>query len=721
MTFLTPAFLGALALVGIPILIHLIRRRKLKIVKWAAMDFLLQSQKKQRRRLRIEELILLLLRMLIIAAGVLAFARPVLRAMGVPILSQNTHVYAVIVLDNSFSMAARGTDARTSFERAKAAANEVVTRVLRDGDSVSVVLLSDKPEAAVDSPSFDRSLVRRRIEAAPLSDRTTDYLAAAHMAMRLLRSSKTPVKEVYWITDDQTDAWATSKKESARATWTDLAKLARVNWISAGSGENDRENLEVETPVLGSELVTPQLATRIDARIVNHGIKPRNDLLVNLVVDGAAKGSTRVSVPPGGSATAEFLHQFVRTGTHTGSVTLNDAHNVDGLERDNSAPFVVRVRDRVKVLVLDPRPARNPSQSESYFLVKAMAPDENLESLQPKLREGEGLGGITLRDYDVIAIAGMSTLSQNDREALSEFVKAGGGVVIFPGPDSDARQINSGLQASGLLPARLGPKRKLDEKNGLKLEPSTIQHPALTLFKDTSNLHLSGAQFYTYFPLDPVSDEANLGAVRVMVRFNNGDPAFVERRVGLGHVIIAASSAGRQWNDLPLQSSYVPLIYQLMFYLGQGATSHRNLRLDEPLFLSLPLKDANKPVRVTGPDRRVSSQNSALDARGVTFRYEATGSSGIYKVGVMGSNTEDAFAVGLPTGESNLTYADPRHAATEAGIPANALSVAQSPEQIRTMVNRARYGAEIWYSLICAVIGMMFLESFLAQRFGRRG
>src|SRR5207302_203534 len=130
-----------------------------------------------------------------------------------------------------------------------------------------------------------------------------------------------------------------------------------------------------------------------------------------------------------------------------------------------------------------------------------------------------------------------------------------------------------------------------------------------------------------------VSDESNLGAVRVMVRYNNGDPALVERQVGLGHVILAASSAGRLWNDLPLQSSYVPLIYQLMFYLGQGATSHRNLRLDEPLFLAL----------------------------------------------------------------------------------------AHSPDQIRAMVSRARYGAEIWYSLICAVIGLLFVESFLAQKFGRRG
>ena len=721
MTFLTPAFLGALALIGIPLLVHLIRRRKLKVIPWAAMEFLRQSQRKQRRRLRIEELILLLLRMLIIAAAVLAFARPVLRAMGVPLLSQNTHVYAVVVLDNSFSMDARGADGKTSFARAKAAATEVVTRVLRDGDAVSLVLLSDKPEATVDAPSYDRNLVRRRIDSARVSDRTTDYLAGAQLVNRLLRGSKTPVKEVYWITDDQSDAWASSRKQSARAAWADMGRLARTSWISAGAGENDRDNLQVESPALGSELVTPQLATRIDARITNYGIKARNDVLVNLVVDGAPKASTRVSVPPGGSATAEFLHQFVRTGTHAGSVTLSDAHNVDGLERDNSAPFVVRVRDRIKVLVLDPRPARNPSQSDSYFLLKAMAPDENLESLQPKLREGEGLGGLTLRDYDVIAIAGLSSIAPNDRAALAEYVRAGGGVMLFPGPDSDPRQINAALQSAGLLPARLGARKRLDEKSGLKLDPSTIKHPALAMFKDTTNLHLSGAQFYSYFPLDPVADESNLGAVRVMVRFTNGDPAFVERQVGLGHVMLAASTAGRAWNDLPLQSSYVPLIYQLMFYLGQGATSHRNLRLDEPLFLALPLKDANKSVRVTAPDGRATTQNSALDARGVTFRYEGTGRAGIYKVSVAGSATQDAFAVGLPGGESNLTYSDPRRAVPEAGMPASALAVAQNPAQIRSIVNRARYGAEIWYSLICTVIGLMFLESFLAQRFGRRG
>ena len=111
MPFLNPAFLAALGLVAIPLLIHLIRRRKLKVIHWAAMEFLLQSQRKQKRRLQIEEIILLLLRMLIVALAALAFARPVLRSLGIPLLSQNSRVYAVIrpgqLLQHGFPWAGR--------------------------------------------------------------------------------------------------------------------------------------------------------------------------------------------------------------------------------------------------------------------------------------------------------------------------------------------------------------------------------------------------------------------------------------------------------------------------------------------------------------------------------------------------------------------------------------------------------------------------------------
>ena len=206
MAFLNPVFLSALALVGIPLLIHLIRRRKQKIVQWAAMEFLRQSQKKQRRRMRIEEFILLALRMLIVILACLAFARPVLRSIGAALLSQNTRIYAVIVLDNSYSMGFKARDGKTSLARAQTYTKQILSKILKPGDSASLVLLSDKPDVLINSPSFDRDLIERRINAVTLKDRGTDYLATAQLVNKLLKASHATVKEVYWLSDDQASA-----------------------------------------------------------------------------------------------------------------------------------------------------------------------------------------------------------------------------------------------------------------------------------------------------------------------------------------------------------------------------------------------------------------------------------------------------------------------------------------------------------------------------------
>src|SRR5437588_10811483 len=85
--FSNPGFLAvAGAMVSAPIIIHLINRMRFRRVRWAAMEFLLKSQKRNRRRLIIEQLILLALRCLLVPlvglllarfiSDALAFARP---------------------------------------------------------------------------------------------------------------------------------------------------------------------------------------------------------------------------------------------------------------------------------------------------------------------------------------------------------------------------------------------------------------------------------------------------------------------------------------------------------------------------------------------------------------------------------------------------------------------------------------------------------------------
>ena len=76
MSFLNPIMLAGLAAVSVPIIIHLLNRRKFQKVVWAAMRFLQTSVEKNQKRMRIEDLILLALRCLLLALLALALARP---------------------------------------------------------------------------------------------------------------------------------------------------------------------------------------------------------------------------------------------------------------------------------------------------------------------------------------------------------------------------------------------------------------------------------------------------------------------------------------------------------------------------------------------------------------------------------------------------------------------------------------------------------------------
>src|SRR6188768_1642613 len=108
--FLHPGFLIiGVALVSVPIIIHLINRMRFKRLRWAAMEFLLKAQKRSRRRLIIEQLILLALRCILVAlAGLL-----VMRFVGFSWADffqapERTHI---VIVDDTLSMNDQWKDA----------------------------------------------------------------------------------------------------------------------------------------------------------------------------------------------------------------------------------------------------------------------------------------------------------------------------------------------------------------------------------------------------------------------------------------------------------------------------------------------------------------------------------------------------------------------------------------------------------------------------------
>src|SRR4051795_230667 len=196
MTFISPIFLGFLALATVPVIIHLLNRRRFQLVEWAPMKYLKLTIKTNRRRLRIEQLILLAVRTLVVILIVLAVARPVLspNAMG-SWLAGSGRTTRVIVIDDSLSMGYRA-DGRAAFDRAKDAARQLVS-VIGAQDSVSVLTTSamDVPlvkEAHLEDPKKVAALV----DNLSATDTTSDWPATFRALDPLLSSATFPNKEV---------------------------------------------------------------------------------------------------------------------------------------------------------------------------------------------------------------------------------------------------------------------------------------------------------------------------------------------------------------------------------------------------------------------------------------------------------------------------------------------------------------------------------------------
>src|SRR3954469_665270 len=130
MAFLSPILLSGLVLASVPIIIHLLNRRRFRLVEWAPMKYLKLTIKTNRRRLRIEQLILLAVRTLVVLLLVFAVARPVISSGGVAGgLGARGRTSRLLVIDDSLSMGYVAEGGRSAFDAAKDAAGQLLKAV----------------------------------------------------------------------------------------------------------------------------------------------------------------------------------------------------------------------------------------------------------------------------------------------------------------------------------------------------------------------------------------------------------------------------------------------------------------------------------------------------------------------------------------------------------------------------------------------------------------
>jgi hypothetical protein len=728
MSFLNPWLLVGIAGVASPIIIHLLAKKQIKRVVWAAMRFLKVTVDRNKRKMNIEDILLLILRCLILALLAFALARPSLREGGFGGFGGDEA--AILLVDNSGSMSA--TDGAVSrFEKAQKAAGQILDG-LPAGSRVAVWLVSDTVRESVSEPARDLALARKSIREAKRTDQGTEWQPALRRAVEVLKKQPGVHKHIYAVTDGQAAGW--KGVGEIRTQLEAVKREMRATLVLTTEGEQG--NLGITDVRLATALPTVNQPLRFEVSVANFGPAEAGGVAVSLAIDDEPPAEEQMldTIAVGGAPKSLSLFAtFREPGFHTVTARLHS----DRCPFDDQRSFALRVIDEVNVLLVDGDPGAEPRDSEVFYLCNALTPVplELRDRFVIKTRTVTGVEfeKTALRDFNAVVLANVVDLSPLAADALQAYVRGGGGLLVFPGSRISVPFYNGLLLGErSLLPAAFGPVRgeNLDETRAerpdkfFRLQAKDYAHRIVELWKDPASGSLASAQFYRAFTLQPAKQSdvpGDAGLPAVVLSFADGEPALMERPFGLGRVVQFSSTADGAWSDLPVRPIFLPLMHRTLGFLLARTGDRLNVHAGTPFTHTVTAERAGKSYTVTEPGAKPgTSRTRTVMAKSGTPQIEEADSSvaGAYAVHFT-EETGNAvrFAAASDPGESDLhelSTADLTALGTVARI------VRWTPEaDLRGQMERERNGSELWLPFALLAIGLVVAETLLGNRFSR--
>lgn len=447
------------ACAAIPVILHLLNRRRYRVVEWGAMRFLREAMQRTRRIMQIRDLVLMLLRAAAVALFGLALARPFLAAR------QESHdagqpVHAILLLDNSLSMAYQTLDG-SLLERVKQRAAAFIER-LPAGSRISVLPLAGG--GAVPDPFDAKPFAVEAVRRVGVVDRSVRMSQVINRARRAVELAPELVPRLVLFGDQQ------------RRNWDDLAALGQatdfppLQVVQVASPEWDNSWIaDVRVPDGVADAETP---TTIQVVVRHHGREARRDIRAALFIRDQEVDSQLVTFESEeGTRELTFSYTFRDTQPEPGRpefVPIRVELTNDRLPEDDVRHFVVPVVAVLPVVFVDQfgeeeDPTRN-RLGETRHLRQLLAPTANSadnarQLIQIRRRRIDELDRDLLADARMVVIAGIA--DPGDRVGLlREYVEQGGQLVIAAGAEFDPVAWNtSGWNAGqGILPLPLAPE-----------------------------------------------------------------------------------------------------------------------------------------------------------------------------------------------------------------------------------------------------------------------
>jgi hypothetical protein len=428
--------LFALAVILIPLLIHLFHFKKYKTLYFSSLTFLKSVEQEQRNLRKLKQWLIFACRALCFAFLVFAFAQPY-----IPLKSKakesGKHVIAIYV-DNSFSTSRLGESGEL-LSQSKELAKSVVQDAPRDAQFLLITneLGSEEKQTLNKASCLDKiedltysPLVR---SAATLTSWWQEWLSETEKS-----GVHYAEKQLVYLSDFQKSTFGKLRNFEPNE-WKGQLYPIQLKPVKEG-------NLYIDSIWFASPIHKKDSKQIVYARVVNSSDEAIKDVEVSFQI-GTLNRDVYADIPSNGADTVEVSYFNSKAGKTAGYVRINDKQ----MTQDDAFYFSFDVKKNGKVLILD-------GEEAVENVAKVYRLDDYYQIQQIPQSQ---LTATTTKDVDLVVVNGSNNLPSTSSQYLFDFAKNGGTLLLIPGSNPTPSGWNNlltkvqmpgiaGMQESGL-------------------------------------------------------------------------------------------------------------------------------------------------------------------------------------------------------------------------------------------------------------------------------
>jgi hypothetical protein len=655
MQFLFPLFLGAAALIAIPIIIHLFYFRRFKKVYFTNVRFLKELKEETSSRSRLRNLLVLLMRILAFLFLVLAFAQPFFGSKD----EDNLRPRSVgIFVDNSFSMQALSQDVPV-FERARQRALQIL-EAFEETDRFQIITHDFMPRHM---RLVDKNTAREFIEELEISPSVRPLSAVIERMQKTLFENKENRPIAYILSDFQQNI-------------SDLPDSAEIEINLIPLKAVQERNISIDSAWFESPVQLESQVSRLIVKITNYDSNPVENARLSFEYAGEKKPTGQINIPGNASVTDTISLTIKGNGWQDMLLEITDYP----IQFDDKYYLAFEVPAQLPVLYLYEN-VQNPwidaafSANPVYVLKKQPVNQVDYSSFASNR---------------LIILSDPTALSSGLIQELTQYVNQGGNLLIFPanlGKSTMTNPLFTSLGVPGLGVYQQG------TFEGFQLNIRSFIYK--DVFERTpENLKL---------PVASARYQLRLQNGEQLLGFRDGQPFLVNYPSGKGFVFVSAVPLDKNTGNLQNSAEiFIPLMFRAPLLKAEASAISYTIGKDEQVELQLPQLRGDISYRVKGPVEFIPSVSN-LGSRAVLRVFNQIVLDGIYKV-YLGENQ----LVASMAFNYDRTESDPRSFSIQElkdKYPSYKILDVPGRVELASIISREEKGVSLWR--ICLILAIM--------------